>query len=424
MKITEFVESHRKGNSKPKAAIIERWNTRVVPRSLHTTGRAGAAAYLESYGRGIAAPKVIELALCAEAMGAPEMAAGFWEKAFSLATGQTERFETGSGDTTETVSVCTDRVRPVVAVKGLPEHMQPGRIATMQPADAPNDRTAYILDHSYLGQPKRDGHRNVVFSDAETTAHQARSTRVMVPFSRLFDEACRKVAGKLGAFVLDGERHYLDAAGGEHRSAAQAATENVLMGRGEVLPIPCYAIFKALYADGKSLLDADEVTRIKAAAKFAAALADTLNGRSDCRVELLDTAYTATDKQSLADRQKAEGREGEVWIRRNCTYTGGKGHRDAIVRTKYVIELKVRVTGFTPTTAAGRLFGAIEVSDLKTGKPLGSVGSGFDATTAKRLLDEHNANPGKLIVQVRAQGYTEGGSCLWHARLIEDDNEG
>ena len=110
MNITQYAEQHRKGFKKPKSGIIERWNTRVVPRNLHTQGRIGAAAYLSAYGKGIAAPKVVELALAAEALGAPEMAAGFWEKAFELETGTISRFD--AGDTAASITVSTERVRP------------------------------------------------------------------------------------------------------------------------------------------------------------------------------------------------------------------------------------------------------------------------------------------------------------------------
>jgi bifunctional non-homologous end joining protein LigD len=413
--ITEYAENHRKGFKKPKSSIVERWNTRVVPRNLHNQGRAGAAAYLTAYGKGIAAPKVIELALCAEAMGSPAMAAGFWEKAFELETGNAVRFE--AGDATASIPVSTERVRPAVSLSGLPDNMQPGKIVTMQPADTKLNRTAFILNPEYVGQPKRDGHHDVTLADEENAVHQSRSTSIMAPFSIAFDNAAKQVAAKLGAFVLDGERYYKSANGAEHRTAAQAAEENINLGKGEILPVTVYAIFKALYAGGKSLLEADEMERIEAARPIGEALIAVLKG-ADCEVEVLPTAITTAEKQDLADSQKASGREGEVWIRRTCRYTGGKSHKTDILRTKYFIEIRVRVTGLTKTTAAGRLFGAIEVADVKTGKSLGSVGTGFDAGTSKLLVDRFAAHPDNTFIEVRAQGYTEGG-VLWQARLLE-----
>lgn len=50
-------------------------------------GFAGAEQYIADYGQGIGVTKVVSLALCAETEGYPEMALGFWNKAFELETG-------------------------------------------------------------------------------------------------------------------------------------------------------------------------------------------------------------------------------------------------------------------------------------------------------------------------------------------------
>ena len=415
MKIAEYVESHRQGFNKPKAAILERWNTRVVPRNLHTQGRVGAGTYLASYGKGIAAPKVVELALTAEAMGSPEMAAGFWEKAYELETGTFARFDAGNGDNTASITVSTERVRPTINVRGLPPELQPGKIATMQAADTKLHRTSFILNPDYVGQPKRDGHHDVTLADADTAVHQGRSTSIMAPFSLAFDEAAKKVAAKLGAFVLDGERFFRSVNDAEHRSESQAAQENINAGKGTMRPVTCYAIFKALCANGKSLMDATEIERIEAARPIGEAIINALNG-ADVMVEILPTAITTAEKQALADKQKAEGREGEIWVRKNCRYTGGKSKNADILRTKYVIELRVRVTKLTRTTAAGRLFGAIEVADPKTGKPLGTVGTGFDNGNSKKLVELFASKPDATFIEIAAHGFTENG-LLWQARF-------
>src|SRR5262245_6748576 len=88
--LTEYVDATRKRATKKKipAEIIERWQNRIVARNLHTQGEAGARQYLADYGRGIGAPKVILLALQAEAQGATEMALAFWKKAYTLETGK------------------------------------------------------------------------------------------------------------------------------------------------------------------------------------------------------------------------------------------------------------------------------------------------------------------------------------------------
>ena len=416
MNITEYVKHHREGFKKPKSAILERWNTRVIPRKLHTQGRIGAANYLASYGKGIASLKVVELALTAEAMGAPEMAAGFWEKAFELETGALVRFDAGTGEPTASIPVVTARTLPAIVLHDLPPSFQPGRIATMQATDTKLNRTAFILNPEYVGQPKRDGHHDVLLATSENAVHQSRSTSVMAPFSLCFDNAAKAVAASLGAFVIDGERYFRSANGAEHRSAAQAAEQNIKLDKAHVQPVPVYAIFKALFANGRPLLDVTELERIEAAKPIGEALIAALRG-TDCEVEILPTAQTVAEKQALADRQQAEGREGEVWVKRDCAYTGGKAHKTDIVRTKYFIEIKVRVTGLTSTTAAGRLFGSIEVADLQTGRPLGSVGTGFNSDDSQRVAALFATKPNAAIIEVRTQFFTEGDN-LWHARLI------
>jgi len=84
MNIADYIASFHSKNYAPKADIVERWNTRVVAQGLHEQGGAGAEAYLARYGKGISAKKVADLALMAEHSGAPDMAAGFWEKAYQI----------------------------------------------------------------------------------------------------------------------------------------------------------------------------------------------------------------------------------------------------------------------------------------------------------------------------------------------------
>ena len=128
-----------------------------------------------------------------------------------------------------------------------------------------------------------------------------------------------------------------------------------------------------------------------------------------------NAAYTTFEKTSLVSRQKDEGREGEVWTKRNCTYTAGKGHKTDSVRTKYLIEVEVIITGIEKSTADGRTVSAFVVSDL-SGKPVGKVGTGFDEATAKKLAARHKAIPGSVRIPIIAQGWTEN-KRLWHARF-------
>jgi hypothetical protein len=81
----EYLETNRK--IKVKAEINDRWKARVLPKGLHQMGQKGAEQYLEEYGQGIMAPKVVQLALKAEMEKCPDMALGFWSKAYELETG-------------------------------------------------------------------------------------------------------------------------------------------------------------------------------------------------------------------------------------------------------------------------------------------------------------------------------------------------
>jgi len=87
MDYTEYIESKRNAAKKISSDIRERWNNRIVTRGLHLLGKQGAVQYLSDYGRGIGTAKLISFALCAESEGYPDFAAGFWQKAFELETG-------------------------------------------------------------------------------------------------------------------------------------------------------------------------------------------------------------------------------------------------------------------------------------------------------------------------------------------------
>lgn len=412
MNITEYADLLRSKSKGPKADIRERWNTRIVAQGLDKAGHSGAGDYLARYGKGVSAKKVADLALMAEFAGATEMAAGFWEKAFHLETGLAEAFN-GSPDSTPPAIPVTSRTLEPTRISGFPADFQPGSIVTMQPVDAPRPQSAYVLDRGYIGQPKRDGIRNVVFVTADAVAHQSRSTSILPSIGSEFDEAAKVAASKIGSFVLDGERLYLSAEGKEHRTAAQAASENVSLGLGTVAPVTKFSAFKALFHK-TSLLEATELDRVRAAAVIVEAI--NAAGCGKIVVEATPTAHTAAEKQALIDQQRAEGREGEVWTRVDCRYSGGKGHKTDALRTKYLTEIVATIVGFTSSSADGRFVGAFEVEDA-SGKRIGKVGTGFDDHTARLLVARHNAAPGSVKIEVVCQGFTEAGQ-LWHPRMI------
>ena len=372
--------------------------------------------YIADYGQGIGVTKVVSLALCAETEGYPEMALGFWNKAFELETGEkTPAQQPNSDPTTSThasTSTPTDLKAPPL-VPELPPHLQPERIVTMQPVDAPMDRSFYIDSPDYWGQPKRDGNRVVAIATKEKVYYQSRSTNIKEQPSIEINQALLEAATQLGTFVLDGELYYCSVTGSEHRTASQAATINIAAGAATTPPTPVYAIFKGLWLLGRDLTIATEAERIEAGEQIGKCLRANF-------FEVVPTARTQQEKAELASKQQSEGREGEVWVLRNCTYIGGKDTRtQTMVRTKYCLELDLVITDLTLTKAEGRPFGAIKVAQEIKGKlvPIGSVGTGFTPKDMQEIAQRHAVTPKSVKITVRSQGLTETGK-LWHGRFV------
>ena len=109
-----------------------------------------------------------------------------------------------------------------------------------------------------------------------------------------------------------------------------------------------------------------------------------------------------------------------MWIRRDTRYLGGKALGEIMVRTKYLTETEVVITGLTPSTVPGRPFAAIAVSarypdgDLH---PVGRVGTAFSQDDAQQITALVAQHAEGLRILVRHQGRTETG-MLWHARFL------
>jgi ATP-dependent DNA ligase len=415
MNFTDFIANNRKIAKKPTADIRSRWASRIIARNLHTQGRAGAHAYLRDYGKGISTTKVIALAIQAECEGCDDLALGFWAKAYELETGHVPDLPGQS-------SVVVTKPSTEPAFPGLPAHLQPGSIITMQPVDAAGTQEDYINNPIYCGQPKRDGSRIVVVASAQAVAYQSRSTSVLTSPGGSFDSAFRRAAEVRGPFVLDGELVYLDAAGGEHRTGSQAAQANATNGHPDARVRCRICAFKALFANVRDLTVADEEARIRAADLLVSIAQSVLikAGVEDYDIEQVPTAWTTAQKQALIRTQQAEGREGEVWIRRDVQYLGGKVTGEVMVRTKYLSETETVITALTPTAVAGRPFGAIEIAESRpdgAGRPLGRVGTGFSQEDAAEIATLVGRHPEGLRILVRHQGRTENG-MLWHARFL------
>lgn len=286
----------------------------------------------------------------------------------------------------------------------------------MQAVDPPHERQYYVNHPEYWGQPKRDGQRLLAIATKAQTFYQSRSTRLRDQPTLEIEQTLLTAAAKLGTFVLDGEIYWRSAVGSEHRTSAQAATANIESNQPKVQPQPIYAIFGALFFNERNLTSATQVERIDA----GVAVGELLLSLSK-EFEIVPTARTMEEKLLLVEKQQAEDREGEIWLKSNCRYVGGKDARSLpIVRTKYCQEIELVVTNLTPTTAEGRLFGAIEVAKEVDGflVPIGSVGAGFALSDMLEIVCRHDANPSKVRIKVRTQGLTESGQ-LWHGRFLE-----
>ncbi|MEG4275612.1 MULTISPECIES: ATP-dependent DNA ligase [unclassified Microcoleus] len=423
MDCTEYAEAKRKAAKKISADIRERWNNRIVTRGLHLMGEAGAVQYLADYGRGIGTAKVIGFALCAESEGYPEMAVGFWKRAFELETGEKPKaLNTPNNSTADLAAAKQSTSAPKIEtannpiVAELPPHLQPGRIVTMQPVDAPSDRSYYIENPDYWGQPKRDGNRVVVIATADKVYYQSRSTNLRQQASIEIDRALTDTAAKIGTFVLDGELYYKSCTGSEHRTGAQAATVNIESGCPTIQPSAIYAIFKSLFFKGNDLTTAAESERIAAGVEVGEMLANLSPA-----FEVVPTSRTASEKLVLANQQESENREGEVWVLHDSRYVGGKDVKKyPMVRTKYCLELDLFIVGLTATKVAGRPFSAVKVAREIDGKlvPVGTVGTGFSGEEMQEIARLYEANPKSVKIKVRSQGLTESGK-LWHARFLE-----
>lgn len=94
MSLSADIENYRASckalHRKIPSGISERWVSRILERRLHLQEEKGAEIYLKLYGRNISEGKVVNLAIKAEIEGYQEMANGFWKKAYSIQSGETE----------------------------------------------------------------------------------------------------------------------------------------------------------------------------------------------------------------------------------------------------------------------------------------------------------------------------------------------
>jgi bifunctional non-homologous end joining protein LigD len=410
MTLQDYIEKKRK-TTKVNADILQRWETRVVATGLEAAGEHGAMRYLSVYGKSIGAPKCLALAKCAEDHGFPDVAIGFWKKAYTLENGkepaEDEQIPLSSTPNT-TLSVCKSAILETTPF--FPADKQPGKFAPMQPTDALHAREYYVNDDRYWGQPKRDGVKLIVFASPDQCFFQSRQLKLNAAPSITFENALKERAAQTGAFIVEGELYYLDAEGKEHMTGSACLARNKDIGSPQT-PTIQFAPFDCIYID-KDFTDlSTKSLRVEAARQVIAPLAE----QYPTLFSLMPTCTDRAGKQSLCERQEAEGREGEVWFRADCPFYAGKiearnhPYFDGYVRTKYGTgPILYRISHVFPSSAEGHFIGGFECETLD-GKPMGRVGTGYTREQQEQILQHFALRPQKTFAYVRSQGFTEYG---------------
>lgn len=459
MSFTDYVEANRQSKkNRPNQDIVERWQQRVVRANMHTQGEVGAKQYLSLYGKSVGSAKCIMFARYAEEQGYPEFAKVMWEKAFAIDDPERARsyfsqkadealdgllvstkklIEITKGkpqeaqgevlgdnpysDTTPIIDIeitpshrqALDRLNAVAYQNPFPADMQPGQLVDAQPTDAIRDREWYISNPAYASQPKKDGNKVEIWGTPEKGFYQSRQLKVNSAPSMAVDNAIRTVAGEVGGFILSCEIFYLDVELKEHMTGATCFARNAQLGMPDTSPLMQIAPFSCMFLNGEKI--SRKLDQVMAANELAGRLSQVCEN-----FVVLEWADAEEEKRSLAEKQKAEGREGEVYWMRDMPYRPGKVTSsrdpffDGYVRHKNYIGTQVYlITGVEPSRADGHTIGGFTISELD-GTPRGSVGTGYGRTDQVEILRRHNANPGKVKVLVNAQTLTVYG-VLRHA---------
>jgi hypothetical protein len=86
MDLSREIEDYRNlifGNPpRVPARIIEHWSNRIVPANLYSLGEEGAYKYITKYGGKFSEKTLVHYAIQAETESQPEMARGFWKRAY------------------------------------------------------------------------------------------------------------------------------------------------------------------------------------------------------------------------------------------------------------------------------------------------------------------------------------------------------
>jgi len=201
-------------------------------------------------------------------------------------------------------------------------------------------------------------------------------------------------------------------------TGATCLARNVQLGHADIRPRQIFSAFECLYLGNNARME-----RKWERVGEAELIMRTLAMQAPACFEMLATARSAEEKQALCDKQKAEGREGEVFFLSDLRYVPGKitsgkdPQFDGYVRTKYSVGVqRYRITKVEPSRAEGHAIGGFEIEDTD-GKPVGSVGTGYSRSQQVEILRRFTEKPNDTWVLVDAQVKTIFGK-LRHARFL------
>jgi len=389
--------------------IRERWEDRVVANRWHENHRAeeGVSAYLKRYGRNIGQKKVMQLAVMAEDNGADLFALHMWMKAYELEFGRkplSNPFDMDAATWSDEPAILDETLSEVDRL--FPPGFQPGRFVPAQPADAAYERDYYISLVRYLGQPKRNGHKMIIFVAGEKVWYQNRSRKLRDAPSPEFEEALKKCAPQLNPWALEGELFYRDVSGQEWKTDSEATHRNNVLGQPDVEVLPVFSPFGCIVWDGKP------VTKKRDQIEKAEGLIDLIDSPM---FEQMPTFRTHAEKRQLSRLQKERNLEGEIWFRYDYHYQHGKvtassdEQYDYYVRTKYQLDpMKVRISTVKAGTADGHAIAGFSMED-ENGNDIGSCGTGYTREDQLAIRTAWSTCPDDTWAMVTARAWTAYG---------------
>lgn len=398
--------------------VRERFTTRIYPMRWHKNGIDGANAYLGRYGRGIGIEKLIHLAMYADGEGHHVFAMGFWAKAYQV---ETKCYPSGNamraGLPASEFSVALNSIPAQIPstaksevrhYDGFNRSNQPGEVVPIQPVDAQYPKKHYVTLVTYWGQPKRDGHKLIVFATEGSVWYQSRSKKLLeTPPDPDMHSHFMAVAKDKGTFILEGELYHLDAEGREHQTAATAVASNKKAGISESIQI-VFSAFGCLYWDNQHLTLLLKRNQVETGEKLMLDLAAL-----DPNIfHVMKTARTNAEKSALVEDQK--DREGEIWFRYDLKVQPGKLETipdlffDGYVRTKNRLEaMRLRITKVAPGKADGHAIAGFDVED-ENGRHCGRVGTGYSREQQREILSAFESEPENTYALVSAQRWSVG----------------